>query len=430
MSTYDRRTRDRYRQVVTGVTGIAGVGALTLTGGLMGMASGEAAQTQEKQAAEQEAAQQAQLKAQRRAERRAAAPRSPLRERPHVTRVTTRYVTGGTSSSVSSSGPGPGGTVSSSSGSRRKLELRAGTRTGTSSGSGAAAGTDQWVLMRTHAQSVHAEFAAFGTYGYLAVRRPEALPRALRITQTVIEDVDATCSRFRADSDLARVNREPGRWVDVHPLLVEAVRVAVGAAAATDGMVHPLLGRPLVTLGYDRDFRELREVETAPTDPPAPAVDAWRSIELDEARVRIPAGTALDLGSTAKAWAADVVAAGLEQELGEPALVSLGGDIMISAPDGVPWRVAVAEQPSDLRERPACRVDLTAGRPRDVEHARPPVDTSGHGATPPARPPDRRAGRGGVAHRDRHRSVLRRRQHRHHGRRRPRRRGRALARPA
>ena len=207
----------------------------------------------------------------------------------------------------------------------------------------------------------HVEFQAFGTYGFLAVRRAEALPRALRITRTVVKDVDATCSRFRADSDLTRVNREPGRWVDVDPLLVEAVRVAVRAAAATDGMVHPLLGRPLVTLGYDRDFRELREVETAPTDPSAPPVDAWRSIELDEDRVRIPAGTALDLGSTAKAWAADVVAAALEQDLGEPALVSLGGDIMISAPDGVPWRVTVAEQPSDLRERPACHVDLTAG---------------------------------------------------------------------
>ena len=209
--------------------------------------------------------------------------------------------------------------------------------------------------------STHAEFPAFGTYGYLAVRRAEALPRALRIARTVVKDVDATCSRFRADSDLTRVNREPGRWVDVDPLLVEAVRVAVRAAAATDGMVHPLLGRPLVTLGYDRDFGELREVETGQSEPSAPPVDAWRSIELGEARVRIPAGTALDLGSTAKAWAADVVAAGLEQDLGEPALVSLGGDIMISAPDGNPWRVDVAEQPTDLRERPACRVDLTAG---------------------------------------------------------------------
>ena len=135
--------------------------------------------------------------------------------------------------------------------------------------------------MSTHTQSRHAEFPAFGSYGYLAVRRAGALPRALRVTQTVIKDVDATCSRFRADSDLARVNREPGRWVEVHPLLVEAVRVGVRAAAATDGLVHPLLGRPLVTLGYDRDFRELRELETAPTDPPAAG---GRCLAVDRAR--------------------------------------------------------------------------------------------------------------------------------------------------
>ena len=207
----------------------------------------------------------------------------------------------------------------------------------------------------------HAEFPAFGTYGYLAVRRAEQLPRALLVARTVVADVDATCSRFRADSDLARVNREPGRWVEVHPLLVEATRVAVRAADATNGLVHPLLGRPLVTLGYDRDFRELRDVGTAPTGTPAPAVDAWQRIELDAARIRIPAGTALDLGATAKAWAADVVAAGLEQELGEPALVSLGGDITIAAPDGVPWPVAVAEQPADVRERPSCMVTLSSG---------------------------------------------------------------------
>ncbi len=209
--------------------------------------------------------------------------------------------------------------------------------------------------------STHVDFQAFGTYGHLAVRRAEALPRALEITRAVVRDVDATCSRFRPDSDLARVNREPGRWVEVDPLLVEAVRVAVRAAAVTDGLVHPLLGRSLVTLGYDRDFRELREVETEPAYSPAPALDAWRGIELGEARVRIPAGTALDLGSTAKAWAADLVASGLELELGQPALVSLGGDIAVSASDGDPWRVAVAEHPGDLRERPDCLVDLTAG---------------------------------------------------------------------
>ncbi|WP_028651377.1 FAD:protein FMN transferase [Nocardioides halotolerans] len=209
--------------------------------------------------------------------------------------------------------------------------------------------------------STYSEFSAFGTYAHLAVRRPEALAPALRVARSVVRDVDATCSRFRDDSDLARVNREPGRWVEVHPLLVEAVRVATEAAAATDGLVHPLLGRPMMTLGYDRDFGELREVPSASTSTAAPALDAWQHIELDEGRLRIPAGTALDLGSTAKAWAADLVATGIEQELGEPALVSLGGDLAIAAPDGLPWPVAVAERPDDVRDRPGCVVDLTGG---------------------------------------------------------------------
>ncbi len=46
-----------------------------------------------------------------------------------------------------------------------------------------------------------------------------------------------------------------------------------------------------------------------------------------------------------KAWAADLVAAAIEAEVGEPALVSLGGDVRIASPDGEPWEVAVSEHP-------------------------------------------------------------------------------------
>lgn len=191
-----------------------------------------------------------------------------------------------------------------------------------------------------------ARFAAFGTYGFIAVRRTEILDEALRLASIVVADVDATCSRFRADSDLSRVNRQPGEWVEVHPLLVEAVRVAYDAASCSDGVVDPLLGRSLVTLGYDKDFAELVELDRRLTEAPlAPSAGSWRQIGLDDGRVRIPAGTALDLGATAKAWAADLVAKAVETELGQPAVVSLGGDIAIASPDGSPWAVAVAERP-------------------------------------------------------------------------------------
>ena len=197
----------------------------------------------------------------------------------------------------------------------------------------------------------HAHCEAFGTYLFLAVRRPADLAAAVRLAERVVIDVDATCSRFRADSDLSRANRSPGCWVDVDPLLVAAVDVACEAAAVSGGLVHPLLGRTLVHLGYDRDFRLLRPVAPATGSgdddaPDAPGTDAWQGIMLDpRGAIRLPAGTALDLGSVGKAWAADLVAAAIEADVGEPALVSLGGDVRIASPDGEPWEVAVSEHP-------------------------------------------------------------------------------------
>jgi len=202
-------------------------------------------------------------------------------------------------------------------------------------------------------------FEAIGTYVFVATRTEAALGPAADLTRTVLEHLDHTCSRFRADSDLARVNRLPGQWVEVDPMLVAAVSLACEVAGSTDGLVNPLLGRQLVALGYDRDFGLLAEVSDLPLPtPPAPDVDAWREIRLDpEGAIRIPSGTALDLGATAKAWAADVVGEALDVD-GVPALVSIGGDLRISAPDERAWPVAVGEQPDAAPDQV---VDLGSG---------------------------------------------------------------------
>jgi len=193
----------------------------------------------------------------------------------------------------------------------------------------------------------HTTFRALGTEVFLAVRDPRDLAPATRLCRAVLTDVDEVASRFRADSDLSAVNRAPGRWVRVDPLLVAAVEAAVAAAEATDGLVSPLLGRPLVELGYDRDFRLLVERHSwpGPTSAPPP-LDAWREIATDtRGRVRIPAGTALDLGSIGKAWAADLVTAAFEQRLSAGAVVSVGGDLRIARPDGDTWAVRLSERP-------------------------------------------------------------------------------------
>ncbi len=193
------------------------------------------------------------------------------------------------------------------------------------------------------AETTTGTFGALGTYVYVATRDPGQLAAARRLTEAVLAAVDRTCSRFRDDSDLVRANAAAGHWVEVDPLLVAAVGVAVDAARATDGIVHPLLGRHLVSWGYDRDYGEL--VDTGPaTPPPAPGPRSWTGLGLAEDAIRVPAGTALDLGSTGKAFAADLVVATLAGELDTPAIVSVGGDLAVSQPDGDAWPVAVSGQ--------------------------------------------------------------------------------------
>ncbi len=213
------------------------------------------------------------------------------------------------------------------------------------------------------AVGTHVRLEALGSYLFLAVRRPAALRPASRLAAAVVADVDATCSRFRVDSDLSRANAAAGSWIPVDPLLVAGVEIACAAADATEGMVNPLLGRTLVQLGYDRDFRRLEQPAATvhpgePAGAEPPPLNAWREIRTDRAgAIRVPAGTALDLGSTGKAWAADLIATAIEEELGEPALVSIGGDLRVAAPDGRPWQVAISEEPGGPVEQLVAVVD-------------------------------------------------------------------------
>jgi thiamine biosynthesis lipoprotein len=187
-------------------------------------------------------------------------------------------------------------------------------------------------------------FEALGTYVYVATRDPDELEPAYHLTAALLGEVDRTCSRFRPDSDLSRANARAGRWTTVDPLLVAAVQVAVDAARLTGGLVHPLLGRSLVSLGYDRDFGLLTDTGSVlPATPPV--LDAWREVRLREDALRVPPGTAVDLGATGKGFAADLVASALAAELRDPALVSVGGDLAISRADGRSWPVRVSEQP-------------------------------------------------------------------------------------
>jgi len=174
---------------------------------------------------------------------------------------------------------------------------------------------------------------ALGTIADLVVSDGSALVAASELLELELERIDRVASRFRNDSELSRLNALAGSAVEASADLLEAIVVALAMAAATEGLVDPTVGVAMTRLGYDRDFSlVLPGVEGAL--PLAQAAPGWRSVLVDPKRslVTIPEGTALDLGATAKALAADRAATTIHRRLGCGALVSLGGDAATAGP--------------------------------------------------------------------------------------------------
>ena len=217
--------------------------------------------------------------------------------------------------------------------------------------------------------AAHSDWQALGTQVRLVVTDPGRLPDGCSLLTADLAAVDAACSRFRADSELVTVNATaPGRadGVPISPLLAEAVAVALGAARQTGGDVDPTVGAAMAAAGYDRDFALIPQAGP-PRRLTVRQVPGWRQVRLDADALRLwlPAAAQLDLGATAKAWAADRSAGRLAERLGCGVLVSLGGDIAVAgaAPRGG-WRIRVQDvtgRPEDPPSGPAAVVSISAG---------------------------------------------------------------------
>ena len=275
-----------------------------------------------------------------------------------------------------------------------------------------------------------ASWRALGTLVQLVVTDPAALPEARRLLEDDLAEVDAACSRFRADSEIRSLH---GGRQQVSPLLAEAVAVALRAARLTDGDVDPTVGAAMSAAGYDRDFHQIE-----PNGPPlrltVRQVPGWREVRLDGRSLTLPAGVQLDLGATAKAWAADRSAARIARQLGCGVLVSLGGDIAVAGPPpAAGWRIRVQDVTGAAGEtagRPVRADRHPRRRPGHLEHGRAPLAAGRRRAAPHPRPAHRPARRTRLAHRIGRRRELRRRQRGQHGRGHPRPPGAGLADPA
>ena len=144
-------------------------------------------------------------------------------------------------------------------------------------------------------------------------------------------------SRFRPDSDLSALNRNPRASVLAAPLLRAAVRAGVWAAQRSGGLVDPTLVRALERCGYDHSLdgvepaslhEALAQAPPRRSARPDPAA-RWQRVTVDDQAGTItrPPGVMIDTGGTGKGLCADAVAIRLAGYT--RFVVDCGGDIAV-----------------------------------------------------------------------------------------------------
>jgi thiamine biosynthesis lipoprotein len=157
--------------------------------------------------------------------------------------------------------------------------------------------------------------------------------------QLLFAQAEQCLSRFREDSELARLNRQ-GQLEQASPLLYQTVKAALEMAEFTNGIFDPTILDALEEAGYDRSFELISQSQLGlshsykPSFQPQPA---RARLEAASRAIELPPGRRLDLGGIAKGLTVDRAAAFLRQAGYHNFMISAGGDMFLS---GSPGRAA------------------------------------------------------------------------------------------
>ncbi len=179
--------------------------------------------------------------------------------------------------------------------------------------------------------------------------RPADAAAAAAMAKRALREWHGRFSRFQADSEVSRLNRDPRAEVPVSPLMRRVIEAALAAARETDGLVDATMADAIERAGYAA-HREGDGIPlpvalslAPPRTPASPSPAArWRAVTVDGRRgtVARPPGIRLDPGGIAKGVFADELAALLEDF--DAYAIDCAGDLRVGGRAGVRRTVAVA----------------------------------------------------------------------------------------
>lgn len=202
---------------------------------------------------------------------------------------------------------------------------------------------------------------AIGTHVRLLTPDATVLDAARVMLADRLESLDRVASRFRTDSELAQINRASriaaGEGRDVLRLsvsqeLAELLAHALEVESLTGGLATPTVGNALIAAGYDADIDAVRHrAGTTRSGDRAGDADAHSECVLQGSTLTVSAGATLDLGSSAKAFAAHQWSTEIAGRVGAGILLDLGGDLAYAGPSpSGGWRVGVVDWTGTTRQ--------------------------------------------------------------------------------
>ncbi|HEX2053814.1 MAG TPA: FAD:protein FMN transferase [Actinomycetota bacterium] len=187
-------------------------------------------------------------------------------------------------------------------------------------------------------------FTCFGGATTVAVEGtgPEGgAEQAVQMAIDLLLDLHATFTRFKPESELSALNRDPAEQVAVSPVMARFVQAAVDAARRTGGLVDCTLLEVIEEAGYKQDrFKGTLALPLAlalapPRKPAAGSRSRWWeqvAVEHETCVVVRPPGLRFDGGGMVKGLAADIVAGRLADYDGFA--VDCEGDIRVGGTQG------------------------------------------------------------------------------------------------
>ncbi|MDR1441295.1 MAG: FAD:protein FMN transferase [Bifidobacteriaceae bacterium] len=161
----------------------------------------------------------------------------------------------------------------------------------------------------------------------------------------LVREIEAELSRYRGDSDVSRLNRASGQWLEIGQHTAAVLAAAAAWRIATGGLFDPAMpGQPI-------------DVDTPPGQPPRARIGRPAGAKTVHQRESALSGidlkgidSGIDLGGIGKGYTADQILALCQRHGASSALVSLGTSSLAALgerPGGGPWRIGLRSPGAD-----------------------------------------------------------------------------------